>query len=275
MKHLRRLEHDFLVFDIHQHAGMRPDSDEAEPTVSLDQDVAARIAFMDFWRIEHAMLLPASGYSRPHGIDDTKRLNDALAEYRDRNPQRFLGAAGVVSPRDGDLAVEEARRCIEELGMKAMVWHHRFDGSVINHAGMHPILRELARYNIPAMIHVISDSKLEAPWRLEVLAEKHRDVTFVALDAFSSPDHASWMQFIGKRNSNIVFDTGLLTSAGHSLDRFVEEVGADRLIFGTNFYSSTSVFETPYALHEVLALDISDTAKAAILGQNARKLLNV
>lgn len=275
MKYLRRPQHDFSVFDIHQHAGMRPDSDESEPVFSIDRDVAARIAYMDFWRIEHAMLLPASGYSRPHGIDDTKRLNDSLAEYRDRNRDRFLAAAGVVSPRDGELAVEETRRCIEDLGMKAMVWHHRFDGCVINHAGMHPILREVARLGVPAMVHVICDSKLEAPWRLEVLAEKHPDVTFVALDAFSSPDHASWMQFIAWRSTNIIFDTGLLTSAGHSLDRFIEEVGAERLLFGTNFYSSAAVFETSFALQEVLALDITDEQKAQVLAGNAHRLFNV
>lgn len=100
MKHVQRAEHDFSVFDIHQHAGMRPDSDESEPAFSIEQDVAARIAYMDFWRIEHAMLLPASGYSRPRGMDDTKRLNDALAGYRDRNPDRFLAAARPRSVRE-------------------------------------------------------------------------------------------------------------------------------------------------------------------------------
>ncbi|MBZ9772232.1 amidohydrolase family protein [Mesorhizobium sp. CO1-1-8] len=231
---------------------------------------------MDFWGIEHALLLPASGYSRQRGIDDTKRVNDALATYRDRNPSRFVAAAGVVSPKEGDLGVDETRRCIVDLGMKAMVWHHRFDGSVINHIGMHPILEEMARHEVPAMVHIICDSKLESPWRLEDLAGQHPGVTFIALDAFCSPDHSSWMQLIARRNRNIIFDTGQLTSAGHNLPEFIEAIGADRLIFGTNFYSSEPrVFDVPYPLQEVLALDIPDDQKASILGGRSRELFKI
>src|SRR5690606_28733289 len=161
-------------------------------------------------------------------------------------------------------AVEELKRCLEQLGMKAMVWHHRFHGCPINHPGMHPLLDELVQAQVPAMIHVIAESRLEAPWRLEVLADAHPGVTFIALDAFSSPGQASWMQYIAQRHDNILFDTGVLTSAAHGLDQFIRSASGDRLLFGSDYYSSPQVFETLYPLCEILALDVSDEVKAAV-----------
>lgn len=274
-------QHGFRVFDVHHHAGSIDSYFGAaaqaatDPKASMLRDIEARLRFMDAWGIEHALLMPASGHAMTNGISDTRRSNDWVAEYRARRPDRFPAAVGSVAPQDGEVGVAEAERCLAELGMKGLVWHHRFQGCNINHPGMKPLLRVLARQGLPALVHIIAESTLESPWRLEVLADEHPDVTFVALDAFSTPHQSSWMQYIARRHANILFDTGVLASAGHDLDRFIAVAGADRLLFGSDHYSSPQVFHTPFALVEMLGADWTDSVRQQVLGGNAYRLFGL
>lgn len=274
--------HGFRIFDVHHHAGSidayfgsTKKSTDDDPAKVRQLDVEARLRFMDAWGIEHALLMPASGHSTTNGISDTQRSNDWVAEYRSCRSDRFPIAVGSVAPQDGDAAVTELHRCIDQLGMKGMVWHHRFLGCTINHPGMKPLLKILELRRVPAMIHVIAESTLESPWRLEILADEFAQLNFVALDAFSSPAQASWMQYIAKRHDNIYFDTGVLASAAHGLEKFIEVAGADKLLFGTDHYSSPQLFNTPFALYELLAASLADTVKQDILGDNARRLFEL
>jgi hypothetical protein len=51
---------------------------------------------------------------------------------------------------------------------------------------MWPFLERLAEHGGLAFVHIVADSAFEAPWRLEMLADAFPNLTFVALDAFSS-----------------------------------------------------------------------------------------
>jgi predicted TIM-barrel fold metal-dependent hydrolase len=277
---LPALRHDFRVLDIHHHVGsiagyFGAAAEVTDPKTAMAKDVDARLRFMDEWGIEQALLMPASGQPAVQGMSDIRRYNDYVVEYRIKHPDRFVLAAGCVNPQDGDAALRELERCTGELGMQAMAWHHRFQGCNINHPGMRALLRALAQRGLPALIHIIAESTLESPWRLEVLADEHPDVSFIALDAFSTPNQASWMQYIAKKHANIYFETGVLSSVAHGLDHFVQVAGHDRLLFGTDYYSSPKVMHTPFPLYELLASSLPDEAKRAVLGGNSRRLFRL
>jgi len=272
-----RKSSDFHAFDIHHHVGsldiVASSPDTKLPT--LEEDVETRIAYMDLNNIAQAMLMPSNGYSAPDGIEATKRVNNYVACYRDAMPSRFPAAVGTVGPLDGPGALGEINRCIEDLGMKGIVWHHRFQGTAINHPMMDSFLERLQRYNLPAFIHLIADSSLESPWRLEILADRYPDVQFVALDGFSSPDHAHWMPYLASKHPNIIFDTGVLVSVSHLIETFVRKVGAERLLLGTDFYSFPKLFNTAFPLNEILSSDLTDEECQSILFGNARRLLSL
>jgi predicted TIM-barrel fold metal-dependent hydrolase len=273
-----RRPQDFTIFDLHHHVGsLDAASRAAGPTgsVSMEGDLERRLAYMDAHGVRHALVMPANGYAAPDGIAATRRVNDAVARYRDRMPDRFPAALGTVSPLEGEAALAEIDRCAGELGMKGIVWHHRFQGTVIDHPMMDTFLERVATHRIPAFIHIIADSTLESPWRLEILADRHRAVTFVALDGFSSPDHAHWMPHIASRHANVLFDTGVMISVAHLIESFVRQVGAHRLLLGTDFYATPKLFNHPFPIYELVASDLSDEDCAAILGGNARRLLGV
>lgn len=272
---MRSLE-NFSAFDVHHHVGTLDVADAVKSgPPSMEEDIELRLAYMDANNISQAMLMPANGYSAPDGIQATRRANDYVAKYRDQLPKRFPAAVGTVGPLDGPGALDEIDRCVQELGMKGIVWHHRFQGTAIGHPMMDQFLERLRQHKLPAFVHIIADSTLESPWRLEILADKFPDVQFVALDGFSSPDHAHWMPYLAEKHPNILFDSGVMVSVAHLIESFVRRVGAHRLLLGTDFYSSPKLFNTAFPLNEILASDLSDQECREILGGNARRLLGL
>ncbi len=69
-----------------------------------------------------------------------------------------------------------------------------------------------------------------------------------------------------KGNERIYFDTAL--AQPHTIRRFVEEVGAERILFGSDIPFGTMKYE----LRKVLSLPLTDGGKEAILGGNLRRL---
>lgn len=69
-----------------------------------------------------------------------------------------------------------------------------------------------------------------------------------------------------KKNAHVFFDTAL--AAPQTLRRFVEEVGAERILFGSDIPFGTMKYE----LQKVLSLPLSDRDREAILGGNLRRL---
>src|ERR1700730_12656145 len=76
----------FRMFDLHHHVGsldMVAAAGAARAASDPKEDARIRLAFMDQHNIEQALLMPANGYPTPNGIADTRRVNDAMAAYRD------------------------------------------------------------------------------------------------------------------------------------------------------------------------------------------------
>jgi predicted TIM-barrel fold metal-dependent hydrolase len=271
---------NFDIFDIHHHVGrldavVRSAGAGAGGALSVEDDIGLRLGYMDRHNIAAALVMPANGYPAPNGIADTRRVNDYVAEYRDRRPDRFPAALGTVSPLEGDAALDEIDRCVRDLGMRGIVWHHRFQGANLDHPMMDAFLDRVRAHGVLPFVHIIADSTLEAPWRLEVLADRHPGLTFVALDGFSGPDQAHWMTYLASKHPNVIFDTGVMISVAHLIESFVASAGAERLLLGTDFYSVPKLFNHPFPIFELLGSDLSDVDCAAILGGNARRLLGL
>lgn len=270
---------DFQIFDIHQHVGDLAVGDGSQQRRGWDaqRDHDQRVQVMDRTGVRAAMVMPALQYLRPHGIADTRRINDLAAEYRERYRKRFPLAAGTVEPLYGEaIGVEEIRRIAEELCLDAVVWHHRFQGTFINDPSMGPLLQALVQYRLPAIIHLFAESTMEAPWGLEALAERRPEVTFIALDAFSGFTQAQYVMGIAKRCPNVYFETACVFPLGRLIEQFVTKFGSERLLFGTDLYLSPPMYNHPHVLHEILeATTLSEQDKRNIFYDNARRLFGL
>ena len=243
----------FRIFDVHQHVGALQGAEGPAESLSEDADYALRSEALDRFAITAALVMPSLQYPRPNGFADTQAINDGIARYRNRFRARFPVALGTVQPTDPvELSAPEIERMVLELHLDGIAWHHRWQSSVISDHRMHALLDVCAKHHLPAFIHAVADSAMEAPWLLPELCEAHGDVQFVLLDGFSGISRIRYLMQLAKTQPNVIFDTALALLIGRSFERFVAAFGSERLIFGTDMYFHPDpVIVYPHAIREI------------------------
>lgn len=273
---------EFEILDVHHHVGnafralggavdSAPELSEAE----FDEiELASRLEIMDRSSVQQALVIPGHGYHRTNGIADTRAENDAIARYRDRTPDRFPGAIGIVEPRDGPASLAEIDRCKDELGLVGMSFHTRFQGVSLDSQWVVSYCARMADVGLVPVIHAMNETPEEALWKLAVLARSIPDTPVLALDAFGSFEATRECFFIAEVAPNIVFDTSLSYNFDFAED-FAVRFGADRVVFGTDLYSYPVGRRISHLLEQIQQSALSNEDKAAILAGNARRLFGV
>ena len=141
---------------------------------------------------------------------------------------------------------------------------------------MRPLLKEVGRLGLIPFVHV-GLKPYESLAKLEVLAEEFPSITFVALAALARLDDADDALQVGRRQKNILFDTGPIVWAGDiGVGRFVKQVGADRLLFGSDNYGlSSHPYHNSASLENVRSVVITEEERDKILFRNARNLFRL
>lgn len=239
-----------------------------------DVDLERRLSGMDQLGVDQAILIPGHGYLRPNGVADTARINDMVAAYRDRTPQRFPAALGIAEPIYGRAGLDELRRMRDELGMLGVSVHTRFQGVQTDSPLVMTMVKHAAELGLVPFIHAVDGVPDEALWRAQQVARAIPETTVVILDAFGGAEHARQAVIIAQETPNLVWDTSL---AHHYLfvENMIRAVGYERVIFGTDYYSMM-----PHPQHSVVLDHLSHgalppTATAAILGGNLRRVLGI
>lgn len=148
-------------------------------------DAASQVRAMDVEGIDLAVLFPsrglfvlgldsvdqvgADGLEPDYATAIARAYNDWLADFVREAPDRMFGA-GLLAPHDVEGAVLEARRCVEELGFKAVMlapgcvnrrpWHH---------PAYDPLWAEIERLGVPLSFHGGGQTYLKPDFSLEVL----------------------------------------------------------------------------------------------------------
>ena len=279
---LNPLDTEFEVLDVHHHVGnafralggaddATPDLDEAE---FARIELASRLEIMDRAAVQQSIVIPGHGYHRPNGIADTRAENDAIAAYRDRTPDRFPGAVGIVEPRDGAASLAELQRGKDELGLVGMSFHTRFQGVSLDSQWIITYCARMAELGLVPVIHAMNETPEEALWKLAVVARTVPDTPVLALDAFGSYEATRECFFIAEVAPNIVFDTSLSYNFDF-IEDFANQFGADRVVFGTDLYSHPVGRRISHLLDQIRASALSDADKQAILAGNARRLFGL
>jgi predicted TIM-barrel fold metal-dependent hydrolase len=269
---------EFTVIDCHHHVGsleaqgfkFRDAAEGVDPaTVELDR----RLAAMARYGVDQAILIPGHGYLRPNGVADSRRVNDGVAAYRDRLPDRFPAALGVAEPLHGEAGIAELRRMRDELGLVGLSVHTRFQGVQTDSPLVVALVRAAADLGLVPFIHAVEGVPDEAIWRVQQVARAIPDTTIVVLDAFGGSEHARQALPIARETANLVFDTSL---AHHYMfvEAMIEAVGPERVVFGTDYYSMMSS-QPSVVLDELVASGLPAEQKAAILGGNLQRILGL
>jgi predicted TIM-barrel fold metal-dependent hydrolase len=199
----------FDVFDVHHHVGRAFDAlggeldDAAGDAAEVARvELAERRRIMDEGGVRQALVIPGHGYLRPNGLADTRRVNDEIAAYRDRTPDRFPVACGIVEPRDGPHALPEIERVVSELGLVAISFHTRFQGVSMDSQWVLRYLDRMGELGLVPIIHAMDDTPEESLWKLASIARSLPDLTILALDAFSSYEATRQCFFVAEVASN-------------------------------------------------------------------------
>jgi hypothetical protein len=280
------VRHDFGfdVFDVHHHVGRAFDAlggdlddagrDDAAAGEHTRVELESRLAIMDEGGVRQALVIPGHGYLRPRGLADTRAVNDEIAAYRDRTPDRFPVACGVVEPRDGPYALAEIDRVHAELGLVAISFHTRFQGVSMDSQWVLRGLERLGERGMLPILHAMDDTPEEALWKLASIARRFPDLTILALDAFGGFEATRQCFHVADVAPNVVFDTSLSYNFDF-IEEFAQHFGADRVVFGTDLYSHPVGRRISHLLPQIVESGLSHADKAAILGGNARRLLGV
>jgi predicted TIM-barrel fold metal-dependent hydrolase len=270
----------YHVIDVHHHSGtlealgIRIGPEGVSDDELWELEFETRVATLDATGVDQAVILPGHGYLRPAGLADTQRENDRMAAYRDRRPDRFPAALGVVEPLYGKAGLDELARLRHELGLAGVTFHTRFQGVSTNSPLVVDLVRRMAELALVPFVHGVAEVADEALWRVRDLARAVPDTTMVVLDAFSSHEQSEQALRLADDAPNVVLDTSL-SHGVHHLGRLVAEFGPDRLVFGTDVYSHVRPQRDNPTLDAVLGAGWPPEVTAAVLSGTARRVLGL
>jgi predicted TIM-barrel fold metal-dependent hydrolase len=129
------------AIDVHVHAPLPPASGrdvvgEQMARYFKDRDIIAVLLWVD----------ARTQSDRPQGS------NDWIAELVRRHPDQFIGF-GSVDPHMGREAVREARRCVEELGLRGFKFHPITQRFEANDPRFYPLWQTISDLGVPALFH--------------------------------------------------------------------------------------------------------------------------
>lgn len=144
------------AIDIHVHPPARPGSADAAASAQMRRYFRGEATpddpdeFYQYYKDRDmlAVLLVTGSVSD----DGEPNHNDWSAELQQRYPDRFISFGGV-DPKQGPAAVREARRCVEDLGLRGFKFHPITQRFEANDPAYYDLWKTIADLGVPALFH--------------------------------------------------------------------------------------------------------------------------
>ncbi len=270
----------FRILDVHHHVGdpvqalAMPGAEGAAPPPALDHDLSVRLETMDRDGVDCALLIPGHSYLRPEGLADTRRVNDGIAAYRDRTPDRFPAALGIVEPLYGRAGDDELRRIKDELGLVGVSFHTRFQGCTTDSPLVLAQIELMGELGLVPFLHSVAESPEESLWRIHRVAKAFPDLTMIVLDVLSSHEQSSHAMLVAELAPNLVFDSSLAYVIDPAL-QIIERFGHHRVVYGTDLYSYPLGYHRSTILAHWLRSGLQPPVLQDVLAGNAERILGL
>jgi predicted TIM-barrel fold metal-dependent hydrolase len=268
------------VIDAHTHYGGLGDTgiglgQATTESAAIDADIAKRLATLDARGVAEAVIIGGHGYLRAEGLGDTRRVNDGLAAYRDRAPERIPAAIGIVEPLYGPRGLPELERCKQELGLRGISFHTRFQGVSIDSPWVRRYLERMGELGLVPFVHAVGESASEALWKIDGLAADLPDLPMVVLDAFSTFEQSAFVLRVAERRPNLVFDTALAHGWAFPA-QVVAELGSTRVVYGSDLYSASgTVLDMYHVLDALVGSGLPPADIQRMVAGNIRSVLGL
>ncbi len=233
--------------------------------------------------------------------------NEKIAELCSTYPDRFAGI-GTVAMQHPDLAAEQMEQALKKLGLRGITINANINGEELASPKFNPFWAKAEELGTFIFIHPSgvpdADRRFQGTGRLSNVIGNPLDTTVAlshmifegTLDRYPGlklcAAHGGGFlgSYIGRSDHCAEFDAACkskkrpseylkqlyfdsLVYTGEGLRHLVAEVGADRILLGTDY---PYVMGDPDAINHILGTPgLSDAQKQAILGGNAAKLLRI
>ena len=87
-------------------------------------------------------------------IDTPPCSNEYVKSMQSRHPERIIHCWGAVDPFKGEIAVQQARKAIQELGMLGFHFHPIMGHFAVNDRRLYPLFETINALKVPVMIDV-------------------------------------------------------------------------------------------------------------------------
>ncbi|MBU7016185.1 MAG: amidohydrolase family protein [Theionarchaea archaeon] len=254
------------IIDAHVHLSMPGDS--SEPIGSVEDLVMQ----MDMTSVDAAVILPNP---LPKGMNPEK-YNEFIADTVKQYPQ-FVGF-GSVNPLDGAKALKELDR-FPSLHLKGLKLNPLLQNFNCDTKEMEKIAQKCNDMDIPILIHSYFPFNTQESERLYRLVQNHEETVFI-LAHTGGHTFVDFFSYVERRKTgkdNVYFDVSSISIMfrrspyTEQLTWLLQQMGADRVIFGSNY--------PKYQLVDALAafdeLSLSFSESQHIMGKTITHLLNL
>ena len=235
-----------------------------------EMPVAATLAAMDEGGVGRSLI---SAWTGPRG---DLISNDEVASFVRQAPDRLVGVGSldISHPR---AAVKELRRCVRELGFKAvrvLPWLWELPPT---HARFYPVYSECCELGIPFCTQVGHTGPL-------LPSEYGRPIPYIDQVAIDFPDlvivggHIGYpwteeMIAVATKHPNVFIDTSAYTVKRYpaALVDYLRGHGRYKVLFGTNW----PMIPPARALEGLTELQLDAEIAAGFLGANARRVFRL
>ena len=232
--------------------------------------VATTLAAMDEGGVSRSLI---SAWTGPHG---DLIANDEVAAFVRQAPDRLVGVGSldIARPRE---AVRELRRCVRELGFKAvrvLPWLWQLPPT---HARFYPVYSECCELGVPFCTQVGHTGPL-------LPSEYGRPIPYIDQVAIDFPElvivggHIGYpwteeMIAVATKHPNVYIDTSAYTVQRYpaALVEYLRSHGRHKVLFGTNW----PMIAPARALAGLSALQLDAATAADFLGANARRVFRL
>lgn len=234
------------------------------------------LALMDRNNVTHAIIHAEYEYG-----DIADELNKIVVELVEKYPNRFSGV-GTVSQDEFSIkrALKQVDECVE-MGMLGLSLQPAFFGMEINDSRLYPVYAKAMERNLFVAVHtgvnyaVDRPIKGERPVLLDEVACDFPDLTIIA-------SHGGWpwvpeMVAVARKHPRVFVEFGGLApkyigapgSGWETMYRFMNSVLSSQVLMATDWPTMAH----DRVVKEWQDLDLKPAVKAAVMGGNAKKLI--
>jgi len=262
MKNTSELAYEFMknrrmplpIIDAHAHMGANYGTYMS--VASADE----MVALMDDENIEAVFCSPHSALFDPGMMN--REIEEAMAKY----PGRFYGYYAFNPNYSEEFAagLDRVLTINGYIGLKFLPTYHRYPLSGDNYR---PALEFADKHRLTVLIHTWGNNDPHnAPRHIDRIAGEYKNVRFIM--GHSAPGELDKAIEVAKKHENVYLDLCDIHRHSGIVDKMVNNIGADRVLFGTDI----PWYDPGYGIGSVLFSRVSDEDKYKILYKNARKI---